>query len=185
MTGARARRGARKTMPSNKRAPPRAVAIDLAIPCARWRRAVPKVATVATEAARAALGQAGRSIRDAELSLVLADDVTVAGLNGRWRHRAGPTNVLAFPGGGRPDSAAPLLLGDVILAFETVAREAKEQGKTLPDHLRHLVIHGVLHLLGHDHEDAATARRMEATEKRILALLGVADPYRLREEAHG
>ena len=185
MTGAIARLGARKTMPDRKRAPADAVAIDLAIPCARWRRAVPNVATLATQAARAALARAGRRIRGAELSLVLADDATIAALNQRWRHRAGPTNVLAFPGGGGPDSAAPLLLGDVILAFETVAREAKEQGKTLSDHLRHLVIHGVLHLLGHDHEEAAMARRMEALEKRILATLGIADPYRLREDAHG
>jgi probable rRNA maturation factor len=170
---------------AEKRAPARAVAIDLAVPCAAWRRALPHVGDLAVAAARAALTEAGARPRGAELSLVLADDVTVAALNERWRHRPGPTNVLAFPGGGRPDAAAPLLLGDVILAFETVAREAKEQGKTLADHFRHLVVHGVLHLLGHDHDEAKAARRMETLEKRVLATLGIADPYRLREDARG
>lgn len=170
---------------TEKRGPTRTVAIDLAVPCAEWRRALPRVGDLAVAAARAALRDAGARLQRAELSLVLADDATVAALNERWRHRAGPTNVLAFPGGGRPDAAAPLLLGDVILAFETVSREAKEQGKTLADHLRHLIVHGVLHLLGHDHDEAKAARRMEALEKRVLATLGIADPYRLRESAHG
>jgi probable rRNA maturation factor len=73
---------------------------------------------------------------------------------------------------------APVLLGDVVLAFETVRREAVEQGKPLADHLRHLVVHGVLHLLGFDHEDAAEAMAMEVQEIKILAGLGVPDPYR-------
>jgi probable rRNA maturation factor len=71
-----------------------------------------------------------------------------------------------------------LLLGDVVLAFETVRREAAEQDKTLADHLRHLVIHGVLHLLGFDHENAAEAAIMEAREIAILSELGVSNPYR-------
>jgi len=170
---------------AEKRASARAVAIDLAVPCAAWRRALPRAGELAVAAARAALTKAETRLQRAELSLVLADNATVAALNERWRHRSGPTNVLAFPGGGRPDPAAPLLLGDVILAFETVAREAEEQRKTLADHLRHLVVHGVLHLLGHDHDEEKTARRMEALEKRVLATLGIADPYRLRENAHG
>ena len=170
---------------AEKRAPAQAVAIDLAVPCAAWRRVLPRAGELAITAARAALTKAGARLRRAELSLVLADDATVAALNERWRHRSGPTNVLAFPGGGRSNAAAPLLLGDVILAFETVAREAKEQGKTLADHFRHLVVHGVLHLLGYDHDEVKAARRMEALEKRVLATLGIADPYRLREDAHG
>ncbi|MGH6976532.1 MAG: rRNA maturation RNase YbeY, partial [Stellaceae bacterium] len=77
------------------------------------------------------------------------------------------------------------LLGDVVVAHGTIAREARAQGKTLADHLAHLIVHGVLHLLGFDHERAAEARRMEALEVTILARLGVADPYRVREAAHG
>jgi probable rRNA maturation factor len=170
---------------SNDPDPARAIVIDLAIPCARWRRAVPGVERVATGAARAALARAARKIGVAELSLVLADDATSASLNERWRHRAGPTNVLAFATGAQPAAATPLLLGDVILAYETVMAEAKNQGKTAADHLRHLVIHGVLHLLGYDHDAAGAARRMETLETRILATLGVSDPYRLREATHG
>jgi probable rRNA maturation factor len=120
------------------------------------------------------------------LSLVLADDATLRALNRRWRAQDKPTNVLSFAAQGEetpPD--APLLLGDVVLAFETVAREAAAQGKPLGDHLRHLVVHGVLHLLGHDHERREEAALMEALETRILAGLGVADPYREHEVADG
>ena len=105
----------------------------------------------------------------------------LARLNSDWRGIDRPTNVLAFPGWD-PDAPlpaeAPLLLGDVVLARETVAREAKEQGKTVTDHLGHLVVHGVLHLLGYDHAIDAEAAVMETLETAILAELGVADPYR-------
>jgi probable rRNA maturation factor len=114
---------------------------------------------------------------------VLADDASVQDLNARWRGKDAPTNVLAFASDEPPAKGKPVLLGDVVLAYETVSREAKEQGKRLADHLRHLVIHGVLHLLGYDHIKATPAKRMEALETRILASLGVADPYRLSEEA--
>jgi len=118
---------------AEKRAPAQAVAIDLAVPCAAWRRVLPRAGELAITAARAALTKAGARLRRAELSLVLADDATVAALNERWRHRSGPTNVLAFPGGGRSNAAAPLLLGDVILAFETVAlRKSSRQSFSSP-----------------------------------------------------
>jgi probable rRNA maturation factor len=158
------------------------IEIDLSITCAAWKRARPSAATVARTAAQAALAQSGKRIGAAELSLVLADDATVRDLNGRWRGKDAPTNVLAFASDAPPAKGKPVLLGDVVLAYETVAREAKEQRKHLADHLRHLVIHGVLHLIGYDHMKAAPAKRMEALETRILASLGVADPYRLREE---
>ena len=186
MTGAIARRAARKTMNPDPDPDRRAsIVIDLAIPHARWRRALPRVESIAREAALAALEKSGPKRGAAELSLVLTNDEAVAALNERWRHRAGPTNVLAFASEERPAPPAPLMLGDVVLAYETVAKEAKEQGKTLPDHLRHLIVHGVLHLLGYDHGAAGPARRMEALETRILATLGVADPYRVREDVHG
>ena len=184
MTGTIARCGARKTM-TPAPDPSRAPLIDIAVPCVGWRRALPDVEKHARQAAQAALAQGGKRLLAAELSLVLADDAAVAALNERWRGRSGPTNVLAFASEERAMPPAPLLLGDVVLAYETVAREAREQRKTLSDHLRHLVIHGVLHLLGYDHESARPARRMEMLETRILAALGVANPYRVREDAHG
>jgi probable rRNA maturation factor len=175
------------------------IALDIAEPCAGWRQRRPDVDALCAEAARAALAAAAPVLpRGAELSLVLADDATVRELNCAWRGKDRPTNVLSFPaqelmpGEPFPDAPAdaPWPLGDVVLACETVAREAAGQGKDFADHLRHLVVHGVLHLLGHDHEDDAEAERMEGLERRILAGLGVADPYREpdagpREAAHG
>jgi len=157
-------------------------AIELATLSPRWREALPGVEELCRAAAAAALATAPRR-KASELSLVLADDATVRDLNRRWRGQDRPTNVLSFPAGGGPAPVA--LLGDVVLAFETVAREADEQGKSLGDHLAHLVVHGVLHLLGHDHEQDRAAKRMEALETGILAGLGIADPYRARSAAHG
>jgi len=182
--------------PRKVAAPTRAggVAIAIAVPCRPWRKALPNVEHVAETAARAALrgGLADPAAkpfrprgRAAELSLVLAGDPLVRSLNRRWRGHDAATNVLSFPAGDDAVGAGPLLLGDVVLAYETVAREAQDQGKTLAAHLSHLVAHGVLHLLGWDHESDAEARRMEGLERRILARLGMADPYRLRETAHG
>ena len=103
-------------------------------------------------------------------------------LNARFRDRDRPTNVLSFPAAAMslPGEAPPL--GDIVLAFGVCAAEAAAQGKTLADHLAHLTVHGVLHLLGRDHEDEAEAEAMEAEERSILATLGVADPY--RADAH-
>jgi probable rRNA maturation factor len=162
---------------------PPGIAIDLSIVCAAWKRALPTAAGIARKAAIAALAQSGKKIGAAELSLVLADDAVVQDLNARWRGKDAPTNVLAFASGERPAEGKPVLLGDVVLAYQTIAREAKEQKKRLADHLRHLVIHGVLHLLGYDHIKPTPAKRMETLETRILASLGVADPYRIPEEA--
>jgi probable rRNA maturation factor len=159
----------------------RGVEIDLSLPCASWRRALPAVGALARAAAAAALAQSRKRTGRAELSLVLADDATVRALNARWRGKDAPTNVLAFASDEPPAAGKPVLLGDVVLAYETVAAEAEAQSKSLADHLRHLVIHGVLHILGYDHNAAAPAKRMEALETRILASLGVADPYRVRE----
>jgi probable rRNA maturation factor len=160
-----------------------AVEIDLTEPSPLWRRALPDPARICRRAARAALAGAGAPRGRAELAIVLADDALVRALNRDWRGRDAPTNVLSFGAGdgGPVPPDAPLLLGDVVLAFETVAAEAQAQGKPLAEHLAHLVVHGVLHLLGFDHEAAAEARRMEALETRVLAGLGVADPYRLPE----
>jgi probable rRNA maturation factor len=157
------------------------VDICVTIACDAWLAVCPDINTVAEEAARAALAAerpaAGRKLL---LGVVLTDDFEQRALNRTWRGRDSPTNVLSFalgdPAAPAP-SGAPVLLGDVVLAFETIAREAAEGGKTMPDHLRHLVVHGVLHLLGFDHESDAEAAVMEGRESAILAALGVPAPY--------
>ncbi|HEX3498916.1 MAG TPA: rRNA maturation RNase YbeY [Stellaceae bacterium] len=166
----------------------RSTTIDIAEPCAAWREALPRRRALCRAAARAALAAAPSGWvapeTGAELSIVLGDDALLRRLNRQWRGKDKPTNVLAFPAdegatrGAPSPGAAPLLLGDVVLAFGTVAGEAAAQGKTLAGHLAHLVVHGVLHLLGFDHEEAAAALRMEALETTVLAGIGIADPYR-------
>lgn len=111
-----------------------------------------------------------------ELLIRLVDAEEGQALNATWRGRNRPTNVLAFPADLPPELKLPLL-GDLVLCAPVVAAEAREQGKALTDHYAHLTIHGLLHLLGFDHEDEAEAQRMEAEERRILAGLGIADPY--------
>ena len=159
-----------------------ALHIDLLLDDPRWR-AVDGVARLVRGAARAALKRQARGLRAAELGLVLADAARLRTLNRTWRGVDRPTNVLAFPAdgpdtaGGKP-GAPPRQLGDVVLAYETVAAEARAQHKPIAAHLSHLVVHGVLHLLGFDHETAAEAADMEAAEVAILAGLGWPDPYR-------
>lgn len=160
--------------------------IDVAEPCALWRQRLSDIERLCVETARAALASAGGAPAPAELSIVLGDDALVQALNRQWRGQDKPTNVLSFP----VEPAAlprgvPRLLGDVVLAFETVAAEAATQGKPLAHHLRHLIVHGVLHLLGFDHEAVGEAERMEALEVAVLAELGVPDPYRITEASHG
>ena len=137
---------------------------------------------------RAATGHAGAPRSEVqcgtrpvvELSILLTDDARMRELNREWRGVDKPTNVLSFPSGTLatelpPDAA--WLLGDVAVALETVVAEALVYGKTTRDHLGHLLVHGILHLLGHDHEVEDEARRMEQLEIELLAQLGVADPY--------
>jgi probable rRNA maturation factor len=160
--------------------------IDVASLCASWRRVCPAAEDLARAAARLALsrGKAGSRIAQQaaiELAISLVDDAAQQRLNRVWRGADQPTNVLAFPAWNTNapiPTGAPLLLGDVVLAFETTVREADEQGKPLGDHLSHLIVHGVLHLLGYDHATEAEAGTMESLETSILASLGVPDPYR-------
>ncbi len=136
-----------------------------------WRRSIPDVERLVRRAARAALAGARRRARYS-LNVALADDKRVRALNARDRRKDKPTNVLSYPSGEKT------FLGDIILARQTVLREAREQKKTVADHLTHLVVHGTLHLLGYDHETSeADAERMEALERRVLAKLGIDDPY--------
>jgi probable rRNA maturation factor len=143
--------------------------VDVEIEDDAWLAALPNAETIVRAAAGAAL--AGRS--NGDLVALLTDDGAVKDLNGRFRGKDSPTNVLSFPA---PESAWPHL-GDIVLAYGICATEAQIQGKPLADHLSHLTTHGVLHLLGYDHEDDAEAEVMEALERAILSQLGVSDPY--------
>jgi probable rRNA maturation factor len=147
--------------------------IDIRVEDAAWRAALPKARALARRAARAALAEEGA----VELAVTLTDDARIRVLNRDWRGKDRPTNVLSFPFDDAPAAPGPRHLGDVILARETIAGEAAAQGKVLADHFTHLVVHGVLHLLGHDHMKKTEAKRMESLEIAILARLGIADPY--------
>ena len=142
-----------------------------------WRSAVADVEKVCRRAAAETLAHAGRAEAGNEISVLLCDDDTVSDLNGEYRGTARPTNVLAFPNGDPVEGPETHLLGDVAIAFETVAAEAAASRLAIVDHLTHLVVHGVLHLLGHDHQTAPEADDMEALEVAILDRLGVPDPY--------
>ena len=142
--------------------------IEIEVEADDWTFALADVEAVVERAAGAALGAV-----EGDVVVLLTDDAAVRDLNARFRDRDRPTNVLSFPA---PESAAPHL-GDIVLAYGVCAAEAETQGKTLADHLSHLVVHGVLHVLGRDHEDEAEAEEMEAEERDILARIGVADPY--------
>lgn len=153
--------------------------IDLNTISGGWNVALPGVAAVvrrAVESTWAAEG-ADTAADGAEISVALADDATSRRLNREYRGTDAATNVLAFPAGDGGGAGRPRLLGDVVLALETVEREAAARSRPLADHVSHLVVHGVLHLLGRDHETEAEATAMEAEEIAILAGLGVANPY--------
>lgn len=115
-----------------------------------------------------------------ELSLVFTDDAAIRELNSDWRDKDKPTNVLSFPAFTlKPGQKPGPMLGDIVIARETVAREASDEEKSFDHHLTHLVVHGFLHLLGYDHLSDAEAEEMEGLERKILARLAIPDPYAL------
>jgi probable rRNA maturation factor len=159
--------------------------VDLLVESTLWDEAA--LAPLAERAVRAALDGAGLGTGEWQVALLACDDARIAGLNAEFRGAARPTNVLSWPSAERaasqpgarpapPDPTDPEL-GDVAIAHETCAREAAEQGKPFDDHVTHLIVHAVLHLLGYDHETEADARLMEGEEVRILGGMGLADPY--------
>jgi len=154
-----------------------ATTIDVTVEQAPWEPA-------AEAAVREAIATAADVLRalpaaSGEVSVVLTDDVRIRALNRDWRKLDKPTNVLSFPALARPASGgAPAgLIGDIVIAYETTAREAAADGKPFAHHLAHLAVHGFLHLLGYDHETDTEAEEMERLETRILARLDVPDPY--------
>lgn len=156
------------------------VAPDIVVGADGWP-ARPELVRLVRRALAAAAAEAGFAARRGarpDLTVAFLDDAALRALNARWRGKDKPTNVLSFPAAPAPGRRA---LGDIALAAETVMREAGEEGKRFDDHLAHLVIHGFLHLLGHDHETDAEAERMEALERSALARLDIADPYALSE----
>lgn len=131
-------------------------------------------------AERAALAVTGRVPEGFEIAVMGCDDARIAALNSDFRGKASPTNVLSWPASDTPpmEGTSPdIELGDIAIAFETCTREAAEQGISVQDHVTHLLIHGVLHLLGYDHMNDTEAEEMEALEIKALAKLGIDNPY--------
>jgi probable rRNA maturation factor len=162
------------------------VTVDCIIEDARWAEA--GLAALAARAEAAALAHLGLDPDDWEIALLGCDDARISVLNRDFRGRAAPTNVLSWPSADRAPAepggppVAPVAggdpeLGDIAIAYETCAREADAGGLAFGDHVTHLVVHGILHLLGHDHVDDRDAARMQGIETEILATMGIADPY--------
>lgn len=158
-----------------------AIHIDIMVEAGNWpdETALEGLVRKSVEAAWANLGLKSAA---SELSVVFTDDASIQTLNAEWRGKDKPTNVLSFPAfpvkaGSQPGP----MLGDIVIARETVEREAHEEGKPLENHLAHLVVHGFLHLLGYDHETDAEADVMEGREREILHALAIPDPYAVSE----
>lgn len=141
------------------------IRISIARQSRQWPACAPLIRRALQKTHRIAHGPSG------EISILLADDAFVQNLNKTWRGKDKATNVLSFP------QDVPGMLGDVVLAYETIAREAEAQGKSFAAHLTHLVIHGYLHLIGYDHENKAQAATMETLETQILKSLNIKNPY--------
>jgi len=151
------------------------LAIEIIVQAPGWE-AIADLEGLARRAVRASCGASGaRLASGGEVAITFCDDAAIRALNAQWRRRDAATNVLSFPTPGRLEEK--LLLGDIVIAHETIAREAAEQGKTFEDHTTHMIVHGFLHLIGYDHETPEEADVMEALERRIAATLGSSDPY--------
>lgn len=165
------RRSASMAKPALRKSPSVAIIVE----DARWRAGFPGLRPQLRRAARLALKRAGGAA-DGTLTILLSDDAALRRLNADFRGKDRPTNVLSFPAAANPENH----LGDIAIAFGVTAREAGEAAKPFSDHATHLAVHGVLHLLGYDHETGAEAKVMEPLEVEILSALGIADPYAAR-----
>ncbi len=161
------------------------MSVDVLIEDRRWAQV--DLESLALRAAEAVFAKLGLSDGAWEVSLLACNDTRIADLNADFRGKPSPTNVLSWPSeerGAEADGGAPDApegpdpeLGDVAIAFETCEREAADLGKDMPDHVMHLLVHGILHLLGYDHIRDQDATLMETLETQILADMGIADPY--------
>ncbi len=151
------------------------LSVDIVVNAPAWE-AVPELEALAGRVVAEAKARSRvRLAKDCELCISFCDDAEIRALNAQWRGQDKPTNVLSFPTPG-PLAKKPLL-GDIVIAFETVASEAREQDKSLADHAAHMIIHGFLHLIGYDHETTDEAEIMEALERRVAKALGMNDPF--------
>ena len=158
--------------------------IDIAIDDVRWNE-VQELGDLARRAVGCALGSAENAQeRGPEVSLVFTNDAAIAVLNEQYRGKPSATNVLSFPSGAPLTQGADVLLGDVVVSFETINSESQAQGKSFENHLCHLIVHGVLHLLGYDHQTDSCAASMEALEISALAQIGVPNPYESNSEVN-
>lgn len=168
--------GGRDAAKSSEPEPPRRLTLEVVHETGDWDRFGPVEEAVAA-AAREIAATPALETGFAEACVALTTDADIACLNATYRGKSTPTNVLSFPAGTGASGGDVRRLGDIVLAAETIAREADEQGRPPLHHVQHLVVHGVLHLLGFDHETDAEAEAMEALEAEILARLGIANPY--------
>ena len=153
------------------------IAVDILVEDAGWGEEAAWRAPIAAWVKAAAALADAEITEEAELSLVLTDDAAIAVLNRDHRGLDKPTNVLSFPQDAPESDAYGPLLGDIVIARETVVREAEAAGISLSDHVAHMVVHGFLHLVGYDHMNDDEADEMEGLESAVLARLGIADPY--------
>jgi probable rRNA maturation factor len=149
--------------------------IDVLIDSGHWK-SVSGIRTLVRRAVAAAAST--HSTSEAELAIVLTDDSAIRQLNRLWRGVDAPTNVLSFPAAAKQAEDEPAHLGDIILAYQTIAREARAEGKPFAHHVAHLAVHGYLHLIGFDHEQDDDAEAMEQAERKVLHRLSIPDPYR-------
>lgn len=166
--------------------------VKIAAPSPLWEQSIENSAELVTRVVARAVAASNRVHGDSEVSVVLSDDRELRILNKEYRGKDEPTNVLSFPGDELDtdeDSftslGRPMILGDVVVAFETIRREALDQGKALADHAAHILIHGVLHLCGFDHERSEDAKIMEGLERAVLGEFGIAGPYESDEPSPG
>jgi probable rRNA maturation factor len=149
-----------------------ALAVDVLVQAPQW-----KEQRGAQEAVRRAINAAADEISSpaGEVAVVLTDDAAIRKLNKQWRRIDKATNVLSFPA-----ARSGIMLGDIVIAYETLARESRDESKEFTHHLSHLAVHGFLHLMGYDHQNDSDAEAMEELESAILARLRIPNPYRIR-----